>query len=83
MARARRFQARLPIVDSEGRPTPEFLRNLNEAVDLVNAVAAAQAAATEAKAAAIVAQEAVTTVAADVDIVDERTTSARQFLDYR
>ncbi len=59
--RAKRYQGRLPIVDSEGRPTAEFLRTLNANVDIVNAIAEAQAAAAAANAAAGVAQAAATT----------------------
>lgn len=54
--KAKRFQARFPIVDSEGRPTPEFLRDLNSAIDIVNAIAAVQAAALAAQNAADAAQ---------------------------
>lgn len=48
----------MPVVDQSGRPTIAFLRDLNGTVDVVNALAQAQAAIVAAQAAADVAQAA-------------------------
>lgn len=47
-----KFRQDRAIVDSAGRPTPEFLRNLNNGFDLINYLAAIQAAADAAQTAA-------------------------------
>lgn len=61
--RAQKFRQDRAIVDSAGRPTPEFLRNINNGLDLLNYLAeiqavadAAQLAADNANAAAAAAQ---------------------------
>lgn len=59
--RAQRFRADQPIVDKEGRPSIAFLRDLNGAIEIVNAIAEAQAAAAAANAAAATAQSAAET----------------------
>ena len=71
--RARKFQQSLPIVDSQGRPTPEFLRVLNEQVDIVNAILAVTTLANSAQSAANAAQATATASARELARINSYT----------